>query len=99
LDCLRPVETISKKKKRGFSLIKERTWPIQELRQTLGHPYHMRHYRNNWFVWKRTVPGEDQFKCRSDLERGEGGSEDQSLVAVCGGCPMLQIGVTGNIDW
>jgi hypothetical protein len=36
--------------------------------------------------------------CRSELERGEGGSKEQSSVAVCGGCPMLQIGVTGNID-
>jgi hypothetical protein len=37
--------------------------------------------------------------CRSELERGEGGSEEQSSVAVCGGCPTLQIGVTGNIHW
>jgi hypothetical protein len=36
--------------------------------------------------------------CRSELEWGEGGSEEQSLVAVCGGCPMLQIGVTRNVD-
>jgi hypothetical protein len=35
---------------------------------------------------------------RSELERGEGGSEEQSSEAVCGGCPMLQIGVTGNSD-
>jgi hypothetical protein len=36
--------------------------------------------------------------CTSELERDEGGSEEQSSVAVCGGCPMLQIGVTGIID-
>jgi hypothetical protein len=35
---------------------------------------------------------------RTELERGEVGSEEQSSVAVCGGCPTLQIGVTGNID-
>jgi hypothetical protein len=29
----------------------------------------------------------------------EGGSEEQSSVAVSGGCPMLQIGVRGKIDW
>jgi hypothetical protein len=37
--------------------------------------------------------------CRSELERGERGSEEHSSVAVCDGCRMLQIGVTGNIDW
>jgi hypothetical protein len=35
---------------------------------------------------------------RLKQERGEGGSEEQSSVAVCGGCPMLQIGVTGSTD-
>jgi hypothetical protein len=51
----------------------------------------------------RIVPGGDQFKwnqsCRPELERDEGDSEELSLVAVCGGCPMLQTGATGNIDW
>jgi hypothetical protein len=35
--------------------------------------------------------------CRCELEWGEGGSEEQNLVAVCGGCAVLQIGVTGNM--
>jgi hypothetical protein len=50
-----------------------------------------------------TVPGEYQLKLRPKLlvwtGMGEDGSEEQSSEAVCGGCPMLQIGFTGNTDW
>jgi hypothetical protein len=35
--------------------------------------------------------------CSFKLEQGEGGSEEQCSVAVCGGIPVLQIGVTGRI--
>jgi hypothetical protein len=49
-------------------------------------------------TWRRSSYGGQS--CRSELERGEGGSEEQSSVAVCGGCPVLQKtlieGCTGN---
>jgi hypothetical protein len=47
-------------------------------------------------TWKRSVQMEAK-AVGLNWEQGEGGSEVQSLVAVCGGCPMLQIGVTGNV--
>jgi hypothetical protein len=34
---------------------------------------------------------------RSELQRGKGGSEEQSSVAVCDGCSMLEVGVAENM--
>jgi hypothetical protein len=74
------------------------------------YPSHRRYrgliFAKSIYSTDRIAHGEDQFKWRPKLkvltgkgQRGEGGSEEQSSVAVCGGCPMLQIGVAGNIDW
>jgi hypothetical protein len=44
------------------------------------------------------ISSHESQSCRSELEWGRGGSKEQSFVAVYDGCPMLQIGVTGNTD-
>jgi hypothetical protein len=50
----------------------------------------------------RIVPGADHsngnLSYRFELERGEGCSKEQISVAVCGGCPVLQVGVKGGVN-